>query len=435
MYAPPPSSSSSSWQAPPQQQQQQQPFLSSVGALQCPLPPPLTGSTDFSASPCSSLAALDGTPTGNPSSNGGNAARMCGGLPSAPLFTPSSSPFAFPATPHAAAFSENSKNISSNSNEEEGGEEEERQQTHKRADISQNDDATTTTSAATSATAAAAAAEEDDEAECRRHRERPQRQQHDMGSPSSALFLNPDDKPRSRLHLHPLATTSGYPTVVDPITAALARQQQQLFRGEPRSPLSPRTLQALCSASAEGRHLNFLAQLTPEDVLAPPPLALTWYPSVPPGVTQHAERKRRSDGAIMQHEAERLAEECEDVMMMNMGDDAAAAASGSGSGMQSPPLRRARGEPYLVSAVLSSSSFAETLASAAVTGSGDALPCGSGNDNVLHSAEARADVEGGVGEAGLSTGGAAVHAHADPHHKRERSEPVFEYQTHGRRLH
>lgn len=64
----------------------------------------------------------------------------------------------------------------------------------------------------------------------------------------------------------------------DPIMLALRRQQQQRLAGEPTTPLSPRTLQRLLAASAAGSPIE-LSCLRPEDILAKPPLALTWHPS------------------------------------------------------------------------------------------------------------------------------------------------------------
>lgn len=63
---------------------------------------------------------------------------------------------------------------------------------------------------------------------------------------------------------------------LDPLAAALLWQQQQQQQendGQPRSPLSPHTLQRLSAALAAGKPLT----LTPEDLLSSPPLALTWH--------------------------------------------------------------------------------------------------------------------------------------------------------------
>lgn len=242
-----------------------------------------------------------------------------------------------------------------------------------------------------------------------------------------------------RLLLHPLAASAvsgaaaSYHNTVDPITAAIARQQQQLYRGEPRSPLSPHTLQALCSASAVGNHSSFLSQLTPEDVLAPPPLALTWYPSVPPGVTQHADRKRTVDGlavqAMARHELDRLAEEdATDTRATSMYDDPGA------TDVPLQPLRRPRKD---LSTDDSSSTVATNAAAAALpvwtqntAQSSTTLRRAPSED--LSAVVAAREEAGGDGRDSADAGRHPVHPEA--HRKRERGERVYEFISHGRRL-
>lgn len=60
---------------------------------------------------------------------------------------------------------------------------------------------------------------------------------------------------------------------LDPLTTALLCRQQQEAEGQPRSPLSPHTLQRCLAALAAGEPFT----LTPEAVLAPAPLALAWH--------------------------------------------------------------------------------------------------------------------------------------------------------------
>lgn len=105
----------------------------------------------------------------------------------------------------------------------------------------------------------------------------------------------------SRQRLHP-DYSSGH--TLDPVTAALLRQHQQVLLGEPRSPLSPCTLQALYAATARGCQGDLLSRLTADDVLAPPPLALTWYPPVEAGTTSHEGRKRDAAAAMLGPQAE-----------------------------------------------------------------------------------------------------------------------------------
>ncbi|KAK7200193.1 hypothetical protein NESM_000070400 [Novymonas esmeraldas] len=227
-----------------------------------------------------------------------------------------------------------------------------------------------------------------------------------------------DDALGERLHLHPttaIAIATGAPRCVasslDPVTAALARQQQQQFRGEPRSPLSPRTLQALYAASAEGRHSAFLAQLTADDVLAAPPLALTWYPSVPAGVTKHADRKRAVDGtsvaAMHEHEESMLAEE-EGVAQDAVGPPVASAA---------PPLRRQRLEEAVAPLPLP---LPPSAAPALVAAHAPPPVVGDG-------------AQGDSAAAACASPDAARMAPSVPR-KRDRDERVFEFLTRGRRL-
>ncbi|KAG5479383.1 hypothetical protein LSCM1_04643 [Leishmania martiniquensis] len=226
---------------------------------------------------------------------------------------------------------------------------------------------------------------------------------------------NLDDQ---RLYMHPIAAAAAarasfaFAPPADPITAALARQQQQQQRGESCSPLSPRTLQALCAASAAGRYPSFLAQLTADDVLAPPPLALTWYPSVPPGVTRFADRKRTAEGlmvtAMHQHEKSRIAEEY----------SATEISTGA-----VPPLRRLRTEEFEIPRVelqppLSSSSVPASVRTRIP-------PPG------VHLEGNLAKMEDSAAAAGTS---AAAGVHANAHRKRDRDERVYEYLSHGRRL-
>ncbi|CAM38845.2 hypothetical protein, unknown function [Leishmania braziliensis MHOM/BR/75/M2904] len=216
-----------------------------------------------------------------------------------------------------------------------------------------------------------------------------------------------------RLYVHPLAAAAAsgvslaFPPPADPITAALARQNQQQHRGESRSPLSSRTLQALYAACAEGRRSSFLAQLTADDVLAPPPLALTWYPSVPSGVTKFADRKRTVDGVTVatmhQHEKSMLDEEEHDAAEM------------TSTGV-SPPSRRPRTEEFTVPvaelpSISPCSSVAASLCVCTPPLGADSVGCRT----------KRGD-------------SAAASVHANAYRKRDRDERVYEYLSHGRRL-
>ncbi|CCW71806.1 unnamed protein product [Phytomonas sp. Hart1] len=92
----------------------------------------------------------------------------------------------------------------------------------------------------------------------------------------------------------PLSVLTG----VDPVTMALRRRRQQEQNGEPATPLSPRTLQAAMRAAAGvgfGMSENPLHHLTVDDVLAPVPLALTWYPTPAPHTILHGDRKRQDE--------------------------------------------------------------------------------------------------------------------------------------------
>ncbi|KAG5480148.1 hypothetical protein CUR178_06201 [Leishmania enriettii] len=223
-----------------------------------------------------------------------------------------------------------------------------------------------------------------------------------------------------RLYMHPIAAAAaagasfGFTPPADPITAALARQQQQQYRGEPRSSLSPRTLQALCAASTEGRYPSFLAQLTADDVLAPPPLALTWYPAVHTGVTKFADRKRAADGstvtAMHQHEKSKMVEEEYDTTEMT-------------STGAAPPLRRLRTEDLDIPSMelhppAPSSSAPASLRTCM-------LPLGALSEGCATKLDDSAAAAG--------TSGARC-AHASAPRKRDRDERVYEYLSHGRRL-
>lgn len=249
-----------------------------------------------------------------------------------------------------------------------------------------------------------------------------------------------------RLHLHPIVSDLGLAygagsTPVDPVTAALARQRQQLHRGEPRSPLSPHTLAALCGASAEGRHRDFLSQLTAEDVLAPPPLALTWYPDVPPDVTLHPERKRTAGDVVAhtmaRHEVDRLAEE----ETRGGGGDGVHCASD----MQLQPRQRLRTDPLSSFQPGTASAAAGAAAAASATLQDGPSPDAAPQDDWLTTeasaaagdkGEGRADVAAtgtAAGEDGLE-GDRPLPRRSDAHRKRERSERVYEFPSHGRRL-
>ncbi|KAG5505697.1 hypothetical protein JKF63_05032 [Porcisia hertigi] len=224
-----------------------------------------------------------------------------------------------------------------------------------------------------------------------------------------------------RLHVHPAvaAAAAGVSLnlglAADPITAALARQQQQQRRGEPRSPLSPHTLQALCTASAEGRQSRFLAQLTADDVFAPPPLALTWYPSAPPGITKYAERKRTSNDCVVaamhQHEKSMLAEE-EDhgVAEMELADSA-------------PPLRLPRTEELATSR--------EGLPPPSPPLSLCASVCAGISSHGGHIGRCVTDQDN---RAATPVSPSVTKTQTNTHRKRDRDERVYEYLSHGRRL-
>ncbi|CAG9573345.1 hypothetical protein LMJF_21_0590 [Leishmania major strain Friedlin] len=223
-----------------------------------------------------------------------------------------------------------------------------------------------------------------------------------------------------RLYMHPLAAAAaegsfGVTSPVDPITAALARQQQQQKRGEPRSPLSSRTLQALYAACAEGRYSSFITQLTADDVLAPPPLALTWYPSVPAGTTRFADRKRTADSltvtAMRQHEKSMLAEE-EVHGVAEMTTTGAA-----------PPLRRPRTEELAVPGAGPQPPSASSSVPACMGACIPPLCIYTGA-----CATKRSD------SADAACASAAADRYANPHRKRDRDERVYEYLSHGRRL-
>ena len=288
---------------------------------------------------------------------------------------------------------------------------------------------------------------EEDNAEAAREASR----QHGLADDSPVETSEKTGKAWAHLHLHPILTSSsssanhiarGDYAGMDPITAALARQQQQLYRGEPRSPLSPHTLKALCSASMEGRHHDYLAQLTPEDVLAPVPLALTWYPSVPSNVTLHADRKRAAASAMTRHEADRLVEEREnedawEKTGLQGGEERMREEEGSGE-LNPQPRRRPRYESEEVS------TSAEPIASFS------ALPVTAGSPSTMSFASPSAlaaaqtlphgDEEMTVrkregGPASMSAEDDAwPSGPADAHRKREREEQVYEYITYGRRL-
>lgn len=222
-----------------------------------------------------------------------------------------------------------------------------------------------------------------------------------------------------RLYMHPLAAAAaegsfGVTSHVDPITAALACQQQQQNRGEPRSPLSSRTLQALYAAYTEGRYSSFITQLTADDVLAPPPLALTWYPSVPAGVTRFGDRKRTADSltvtAMGQHEKSMLEEEAHGVAEMT-------------STGAAPPLRRPRTEEVSVPGAEAQAPSASSSVPASV---GACIPpLGIYTEEC---ATKRSDSADAV------RASAAADTHATAHRKRDRDERVYEYLSHGRRL-
>ncbi|KPA78184.1 hypothetical protein ABB37_06351 [Leptomonas pyrrhocoris] len=280
------------------------------------------------------------------------------------------------------------------------------------------------------------------------HRGRQQEQQRQSNN-DDAAFFDARTTLHTRLHLNPLVASANFASPsyasTDPITAALARQQQQLYNGEPRSPLSPRTLQALCSASAEGRQHSFLAQLTPDDVLAPPPLALTWYPAVPPGVTQHPNRKRRLSGeattyAMARHEIDRLQEEGEDAweggnQRLTSTEEEGQEDSVVSTDVPMLPLRRARFDPTATSTVAAATG--STPSSADFTrmppDTTTATSKNSDSRNELAAPEGSKEAVKAAGDASTA-GGARTIAHAGAHQKRERSERVYEYMSHGRRL-
>ncbi|GET88294.1 hypothetical protein, unknown function [Leishmania tarentolae] len=225
-----------------------------------------------------------------------------------------------------------------------------------------------------------------------------------------------------RLYMHPLAAAAaegsfGATSPTDPITAALARQQQQQNRGEPRSPLSSRTLQALYAAYAEGRYSSFITQLTADDVLAPPPLALTWYPSVPAGVTRFADRKRAADSltveAMQQHERSMLAEEeAHGISEMIPTSDG-------------PPLRLPRTEEFAVSGA----ELPPPLESPSVS-----APIGTCTLPPGRYTQGGATKRSDSTDAASASGAAAADMRAYAHRKRDRDERVYEYLSHGRRL-
>ncbi|KPI89567.1 hypothetical protein ABL78_1335 [Leptomonas seymouri] len=253
------------------------------------------------------------------------------------------------------------------------------------------------------------------------------------------------EAPYSRLHLRSFAPGSGFTSScyssMDPITAALARRQQQLYQGGPRSPLSPRTLQALCNASAEGRRSSFLAQLTPDDVLAPPPLALTWYPPVPPGETQHADRKRRVNGevtthAMTRHGVDALMEEGEEAFAGNAMPSTEGEAYVAAADVPLPPLRRARFDSTAASA---SASAPGIMTSSGFTGVCPGAVAPTSKEFTSDSERSKPERKSGDAEAAddaadSSAGDARASAHTDTRRKRERSERVYEYMSHGRRL-